>query len=235
MNSIYIYCISEKLDELMLTVINSLPIKMMQYNELCIIYSSINKEIKYIEENFFAHENVLEELLKKDVTILPFRFGTYIDEEDGKTILKEKYNIFFENINFLKGRVEISVRAIWNYNSVLKKVKNNFIAPQIGIPNEKIKNYLNKKMEDYKLKECISQYAAIEAEKIHKLILDNDFEGKYILMKTDSMFFNASYLVKKNKINDFSSKIQFVVSDFAEYKFLVTGPWPPYNFCNLLI
>ena len=198
MNSIYIYCISEKLDELVLTGINNLPIKVMQYNELSIIYSSIN-------------------------------------EEDVITILKEKYNIFFENIFFLKGRVEISVRAIWNYSNVLEKVKNNFVAPQIGISNEKINNYLNKKMEDYKLNESINQYATIEAEKIHKLILDNGIEGKYILMKTDSMFFNASYLVKKNKINDFSSRIQFVVSDFTEYKFLVTGPWPPYNFCNLLI
>lgn len=235
MNSIYIYCISEKLDELVLTGINNLPIKVMQYNELSIIYSSINEEVKYIEENFFAHENVLDELLKIDVTILPFRFGTYINEEDVITILKEKYNIFIENIFFLKGRVEISVRAIWNYSNVLEKVKNNFVAPQIGISNEKINNYLNKKMEDYKLNESINQYATIEAEKIHKLILDNGIEGKYILMKTDSMFFNASYLVKKNKINDFSSRIQFVVSDFTEYKFLVTGPWPPYNFCNLLI
>lgn len=235
MNSIYVYCVSEEPDELTLTGIYGLPVKMIQYDKLCLIYSSVNKEIKYNEDNFLVHENVLEEILKKDVAFLPFRFGTLINEEDGETILKEKYNIFYENISYLQNKVEISVRAIWNYDHVLEIAKNNFSTPQIDISNEKIKNYLNKKMEDYKLKEYIKQYAASESEKIHKLILENTFTGKYVLLKTDSMFFNASYLAEKNKLNDFYLKMQLVISNFTEYKFMVTGPWPPYNFCNLSI
>ncbi len=235
MNSIYVYCVSEEPDELNLTGIYDLPVKMIQYDKLCLIYSAPNKEIKYNEDNFLAHENVLEEILKKDVTILPFRFGTLINEDDGKTILKDKYNVFLENISYLQNKVEISVRAIWNHEDVLINAKNNFSTPQIDISNEKIKNYLNKKMENYKLTEYIKQYAVNEAEKIHKLILENTFTGKYVLLKTDSMFFNASYLAEKNKLNDFYLKMQLVISNFTEYKFMVTGPWPPYNFCNLSI
>jgi predicted transcriptional regulator len=235
MNRMYAYCISENPDELMIKGIQDLPVEMMQQDELCLLYSPVNKEIKYIEENFLAHENVLEIIMKKGISILPFRFGTYLSEEDGKNLLNEKYTMFLEKLIFLRGKVEMSVRAIWNYDHVFKEAKNNFTAPKIDITNEKISKYLSEKMKDYKLKEYINHYASLEAERIHKDIIKYEFSGKYILMKTDSMFFNASYLVETNKMSDFHSRIQRVISDFTEYKFLITGPWPPYNFCNLIV
>lgn len=235
MNDINIYCIAEKIDKIKTTGINSKPVKITYYDKLCMVYSLMDEKVSFTEENFLAHENVLEELLIKDITLLPFRFGTCINEEMGKRVLEENYNTFLEHIKGLKGKVEMSIRALWDYAKVFKKVTDGFTVPKVNVPNEKVKDYLNKKMKDYKIEGRIREYAAEEAEKIHKSFTGDDFEGKYTLMKTDAMFFNASYLLKKDKMNVFYSRFQQITPNYDEYRFLITGPWPPYNFCNISI
>lgn len=235
MRNIYIYCIAEKFDEVMVTGINNMPVRLLCYNGLCLVYSSIEKDIAYKEENFLAHEDVLEELISKDITILPFRFGTYLNEEVGETILKENYITFLENVKILKGKFEISIRALWDYDNVLAKVKENGTVSQINLVNPRIRDFFNKKMKDYKIEESIKRYAAEEAEKIHNNLSSGGLPGKYTLMKTNAMFFNAAYLVEKDKMQDFYSKFQQLTSNYSEINFLITGPWPPYNFCNLVI
>jgi hypothetical protein len=235
LNVIYVYCISDKPANAELTGIHGLQAKAFRHRGLYAIYSSLDHDVKYSEENFYAHEHVLETLVKNDVDILPFRFGTSIREDEMKVILESQYDVFIARIQALSGKVEMSVRGLWNYKIVLEKVKADLIVPQIAMKNELVQGYWDKKMEDFKLRESIEAYARVESERIHNLIMSDGIEGSFTLLKTDSMFFNASYLVKKTSLSDFKATYSTAVSGFPGYKFLMTGPWPPYNFCNMTI
>lgn len=235
MDNIYVYCISDKSIDAIPSGINNAPVRAICSKELNLIYSTTDKELKYTEENFIAHESVLEELLKKNATILPFRFGTCMDEKIGEEILEEKYQPFMEHIDRLRGKIEVSIRALWDYAGIKTIVLSDINIPQVTTKNEKILNYFNKRMKEYKTDESVKNFAEKESGTIHGQLLCSAVEGKYTLMKTNNMFFNGVYLIEKTKINNFQSAYRKVAKDYGMYRFIMTGPWPPYNFCNITI
>lgn len=235
MKQVYYYCITDKVVEIITVGVNGEPVQSVSHNGLNIVYSNITTEIRCLEENIIAHESVLEELLKNDATILPFRFGTCVDEKSKEAILKEKHQLLAKHLDILRGKVEISVRALWNYSSIRNDALLGIDMPLIKIKNENTLNYLNDKMKNYKIEEKIKEFAKMQSETVHRQLQRSAVEGKYTLMKTNNMFFNGVYLVEKMKMNEFQSVYMQTVKENENYKFIITGPWPPYNFCNLNI
>lgn len=237
MSVLYVYCVTENTDGCAAAGVNGLPVETLRYRGLCLVHSALRVEkVPSVEENFYAHENVLEEMMRRGAAILPFRFGTCLCAETGKTLLKDQYGVFKKNLRRLTGKVEMSVRALWEYVEAVEEAKRVLEVPRVSLANEKVNAYFNRKMEDYKLVEGVKRRAQGEAEKIHRRILEcGDLEGTFQLMKTEAMFFSAFYLVRKEDAGAFAQGIKAVRVEFGNYKFLATGPWPPYNFCNLTI
>lgn len=52
---------------------------------------------------------------------------------------------------------------------------------------------------------------------------------------SERLLLNYSFLVEKNKFNEFSEKIAELESKHKKLKFLFTGPWPPYSFIDIKI
>lgn len=52
---------------------------------------------------------------------------------------------------------------------------------------------------------------------------------------SERLLLNYSFLVEKNKFDEFSEKIAELESKHKELKFLFTGPWPPYSFIDIKI
>ena len=233
MVQLYVFCIAENPVMPGIEGIAGNPVCALEWQGLSLVYSLAEKEVLRNEENYFKHEGVLEELMKRGATILPFRFGTRIEEGKALALLADRHGIFMERIRHLEGKVEIGVRALWNHDDVLEHLKGTTSHRRIEVANEKIRLYLEKKMEAHLLNERILQHATHEAESLHAGLLDAEIEGTYVLMKTDSMFFNASYLVKKGRLEEFDERVRRLSQVSNGYRFLVTGPWPPYNFCNL--
>jgi hypothetical protein len=90
-------------------------------------------------------------------------------------------------------------------------------------------------MKEYKTNENVKNYAEKESESIHGQLLCRAVEGKYTLLKTNNMFFNGVYLIEKTILNEFNFAYRKVAEDYGMYRFIMTGPWPPYNFCNITI
>lgn len=231
MNSIYLYCIAEKFDELNLTGINGLPVEKTGYDDLCLVFSAINTDVGRSEDNYYNHENVLERIFERNITILPFRFGTIVTYDTGNKILKENCAYFLGQVEKLKGKAEMGVRVLWDYDKISAGIENTLKVPEVCISNERIKNYLGNKMKAFKIGERIKACASEEAEKIHKTISDNS-DGVFTIMNTNSMFFSGAYLVDRTDISGFYTRVRQIEENNREYNFLITGPWPPFNFCS---
>lgn len=52
---------------------------------------------------------------------------------------------------------------------------------------------------------------------------------------SDRLVLNTSFLVDRNKIDEFSDTINKLIEKYKELKIQYTGPWPPYNFVNIRI
>lgn len=52
---------------------------------------------------------------------------------------------------------------------------------------------------------------------------------------SDRLLLNCSFLIEKNKFDEFSNKIAELEDSHKNLKFIYTGPWPPYSFINIKI
>ena len=52
---------------------------------------------------------------------------------------------------------------------------------------------------------------------------------------SDRMLLNASFLIDKDKIGDFSEAVEQLSNGDSGMKVQYSGPWPPYNFVDIHI
>lgn len=207
-------------------------------------------DLKWIKEKAVIHESVIEEVMKNNgetVNVIPMKFGTIFKEEKNlKQTLNRHYEQFKVTLEKLKGKQEWSIKAYF----VDKKKFEQVIKEKSKIIKEKEKEITNLPegmayfMEN-ELKELFSKETDAELKKIRreifekfKIYAEEAKEGKILEKeltgRPEPMILNASYLIKKEKLEDFKTEIKETNEQLSskglglEY----SGPWPPYNFVS---
>jgi hypothetical protein len=156
---------------------------------------------------------------------------------------------------------EITDDNIRRHESVLRRVmKEHTVAPvEFGttIKNERILRRLLRKAHD-SIKECLKLVddmvelgvkAILNEETVfvdHKkreecvsdILRSLNTRAKQAVtgdLFSDRLLLNASYLVKKEDVNEFSNKLRNLKEKYSMLKLLYSGPWAPFNFVYIKI
>ncbi len=234
-----------------ITGLEDVSIYNIPYRDIGVVVSRLSEQIQNItKEHILKHEEVVERLME-DFTVLPGRFLTVFNkEEDIFLMMKEYYSDFRENLDRLCNKVEFGIKIIWPGNTIKNRIidaykKNNTLATKIGESaknsgenvatpdNSSVKSFVKEKFEKYNIDKEFEE----EAGRCIMLI-DNFFtrfviEKKLEKLKTNNLLLNASYLIEKEKQIDFKEAFEHLRSTPGDLKFLMSGPWPPYNFIQM--
>lgn len=60
-------------------------------------------------------------------------------------------------------------------------------------------------------------------------------DSKELKLFSERLVLNASFLVDRNKVNEFSNRIEQLGNKYDRMKIQYSGPWPPYNFVDIHI
>lgn len=60
-------------------------------------------------------------------------------------------------------------------------------------------------------------------------------QSKELKLFSERLILNTSFLVDRDKINDFSSEVEQLGNKYPYLKIQYSGPWPPYNFVDIQI
>ena len=220
------------------------------YRDIGIVVSEGEQIQDKTQEHILKHEEVVEKLMES-FTVLPVSFLTLFKREDDVLLtMQEYYSDFRENLDRLRNKVEFGIKIIWPGETIKNRIieaskkfnafatKNGESAKNFGgnvtIPdNSPGKSFAKEKFERYK----IDKKFAEEADRCIAL-LDDFFsrfaaEKKLEKLKSDNLLLNAYYLVEKEKQRDFKEAFERTRSTPGDLKFLLSGPWPPYNFIVL--
>ncbi len=207
-------------------------------------------DITWLESRVRKHETVIEEVMEQS-TVIPFKFPTVFKTEDSLKAMVENFVDEFKDIlNRIEGRKEWGVKIYCDMEkfktTVVKKDK------QVLRIEEEIKSsgigkayFLNKKKEeliDDITNKAITGYRMEIRETLRKH--SNDARPVKLLPKEatgrkDEMILNAAFLVDKTKLKNFINSINYLKERYSDvgsdigFDFDYTGPWPPYNFCDL--
>jgi len=233
----YIYCILDSGQELQAAGqgLAGRNLSSISYRDVSALVSDVST-VDYNEENILRHEEVIERMMGFQ-TVLPMRFGTVLEsEEKVRAMLAQYYQSFLRNFARLRGRVEMGLKIIWPVEVIKREIDysvhnpdNRDVTPEQAAGAA----YLKEKLKGYRRRKALEEKADRFVQSINSG-LDTCFE-EYRIRKlvTEKMVLNGAYLVMKDRVEEFGIKIRDFRSRYPESKFLLSGPWPPYNFIEL--
>ena len=176
----------------------------------------------------WKHESVIETLMKNQC-VLPVRYGVCIDDllVLQQFVQKEEKSLLAD-LDRLEGCVEISLRVI---NPARKK---NTDRQQASLENAdkdgQGRAYLKTRLSEMKAQLEDQKRLEKWVDTVHHRLLENALEGNLQVHTHPLLMSSGAYLVKKKELFAFQQQVGKMRDVHKEYKFLCTGPWPPYNF-----
>lgn len=192
-------------------------------------------------ENMLAHEKVIEEVMK-EFTILPVRFCTIAASADEiRNLLDRRYKEFINLLREMNHKVELGVKALWKdmgciykeivqENTDIREMKE-YIQNETGNKNIQVRMEVGRMVELALIKKKESEAARV-VEALRKTSTDCK------LNKTigNEMFMNTSFLVDKGREKEFDNIMDDLSDEHRDrVRFVYAGPFPPYNFVNIVI
>ncbi|MDO8586150.1 MAG: GvpL/GvpF family gas vesicle protein [Armatimonadota bacterium] len=199
----------------------------LQYRDIAAVISPLTTtQIQATEDNLWRHEMVLEELMT-DRSVLPVQFGAvFTDELSALAVMDERYADFAANLNRVRGRVELGLRALWD-------------DPLASSPDSQPSDdavdgraYMLDRVRKQRDLQARRQEAEAFAETIHGSIARLADESGYRLQVSPSPYLNGAYLVKREAVATFRQEVETLASTYPKLCLLCTGPWPPFSFVN---
>ena len=170
-------------------------------------------------------------------TVLPMRFLTVFNtQEDLLSMVEFYYEDFKNNLQRLFNKVEFGMKVIWPADTIKKRIidvyhktKHN-ISVSIDSPAKTfVKEKFEKHIIDKEFQEEANRCIAVVDDYFNKIAV----EKKLKRLQTQSLLLNASYLVGKDRQNEFKQAFEQLKNAPSDLKFLFSGPWPCYNFITL--
>lgn len=235
---LYIYGVIDSNGEIDRTIkgIKGTPVGNIPYRDIGVAVGRFEDLRDIRKTNSLEHEDVVEALMKR-FTVLPFRFHTLFDKEERiLSILEDHYSDFRENLDRLRNKGEFGIKVIWPGERIKTQIereygRNHHAATEAS--NSTADRYIEEKFEKYKIEKEFEEKAEICIAIVDNFL--NRFAAEKKLEKTKSkdLLLSAFYLVEKGKQKDFKEALDILKIAPGDFKYLSTGPWPPYNFIRL--
>jgi hypothetical protein len=180
-------------------------------------------------ENVWRHEEVVEAAGAAGV-VLPVRFGTLLrDEAALHSALAPCCEQLLADLERLRGRVELAVRALWDAQEGIDPASQACGADTAPKPATG-REYLLARLKDVRKSEALRQRAEIAAQVIHAPLSQMAADCQKRILVTPRLLLTAAYLVDLDRLASFRTRVEELGAAHPELQLLCTGPWPAYSF-----
>jgi len=236
----YVYCIISSKNEQNFGPIgiDGEEVYTTHYKDIAAVVSNSTEHKYDVLEEGMAHQKVVE-AIQKNFCVVPMAFGQVSTETDVKTFLSKNYHQLKGILERLDGNVELGLKVMWKMDAILR---------DIATSNDRIRilrKQISSKPEDrtYQLKLELGKTVADElavrgkrlASEVYKKLRALSVENKENKPLSDEMILNASFLVKREKENEFDEMVNMIEKDYGDKVKLKYVISPPYNFVDLKV
>jgi hypothetical protein len=239
---IYLYAIADQPEAPLpdLTGLEDNPLFSLADGDIAAVVSTLSEANgrtapKPVDTNLWQHEAVLEALMNNH-SVLPVSYGaTFANEAALKDELATHHASFVAGLNRIRGRVEFSLRILWEVESkphmatdIHKTLVHSRVEP--ASPATTGRDYLFSRLEVEHQRQALRRQAEELVAELHAPLDQVSIEHTHQILLTPRMLLKAAYLVERQHELDFGQEIKQLSQAYPDLRFLCTGPWPPYNF-----
>ena len=190
-------------------------------------------------ETILAHEKVIEAVMKEYSGVLPVKFGTVAKNADEiRDLLDRRYREFMDFLKYFENKIELNVKCEWkSMNDVFQEIggehedlKEKLLANKGGVDKETMIQ-VGKIVEEelMKKREEVSD-AVLNA--LRKIAVDYKVNRK----SNEKSFLNVAFLVDSGREKEFDGVVDDLYEEYGgKVHFSYAGPFPPYNFVDIVI
>ena len=183
------------------------------------------------------------ETLAQHFTLLPMRFGSAMESAgEIKKMLEKNYAEIRQNLQNVDDRFEFGLKILCDSKKIKAELNaaseahagpSAEMAPEIK--NSVYRNYVNEKLKVHRLEVLLVAYVdSVIAESTGSLTQLRAV-CKFKKMVTESMIVDAVFLLDKKRKDALIRAVGEMQNQHPGLNFVLTGPWPPYNFVDFIV
>ncbi len=255
---VYIYCLTNRPPDLHESM-EFKGLKSLMFGDFYAVVKYV-AESEFSEENFKRnvsdlewkasnsrnHVKVINRLMDQN-TVLPFKFGTiYTGVENLKKFISDYSDSLFENFHLIEGTEEWGIKIYCDRKSLSEQIdelseetaglEKQIMASSPGkafLLKRKKSELVENEMDRF-CKKCGQNYYE-EFRKLGTSAILNNLLPKEFTGREDTMILNATFLVVKTKVDDFTNTVDKHRREDGITGFFIetTGPGPPFSFVGM--
>lgn len=209
---------------------------MIDYGSIRAVVSHFDGErAEVTRENAFLHDGVIRQVLSH-TTPLPFRFGAVVSDRQLESYITTHRDKMLAQLARVRGSVEMSVKILWNAEAM--RHAGIEMAEHVRDKNSRAVMGPGASFLESKRREIIGDKALkSRAEEINawldERLGDAVRESLAQVIPSPAMAVAVSHLVERIRLEVYNGRLANAREERRELRFLTSGTWPPYNFCNL--
>ena len=192
--------------------------------------------------NAIAFAGVIE-ILAQQFTLLPVRFGSIMESTDAIVKMLEKnYQEIYRNLEKVENKFEFGLKIFCDS----EKLKTSLISKSVvedstsinqtsEIKKSVFRDYVNKKLAAHRLEELLITHVDSVIAEIKGHLAKLNTISKFKKMLTETTIVDAVFLLEKERKYPLINVIEELKKQYPGLNFILTGPWPPYNFVDFTI
>jgi len=249
---LYIYCLVNASESISFNTpgIGKEKVFTVSYKDIgAVVSRSPVIEYEICRENLIAHQLVMEESMANFV-VLPVKFGTVTEGEDGENeiiekVLKTDFSELNELFKEMADKHEMGLKVYWkDMNSIFAQIPNE--NPEIKRLKGaiEIKTSKGKTMKERNnivklgemVKSALENKRELEKNRILSPLKKLAFDFKDNPSAFDKMILNAAFLIERKREEAFFQEVQRLDGQSeSEIIYKYVGPVPPCNFVEIEI
>lgn len=237
--NLYAYCLSNLVtpDALAdITGIQGKSARLIRYGSIQAVVSDFEGERADVtKENALAHDRVIRQVLAAR-TPLPFRFGMIAGINQLEAYIAAHRAGLLSQLARVRDSVEMSVKIIWDADSIRRAASERAEGMNItqklnarGPGADFLRAKQHELIADQTLKQQAEQLAGWLGERLGGSVRETVAR----MLPSEAMALAVSHLVERARLKQYRERLSQAKIARSDLRFLTSGEWPPYSFCDL--
>jgi hypothetical protein len=168
----------------------------------------------------YEYAHVVGECFKRG-TVLPFRFGTIFDTEEGlRQSLKLNRKTFLASVAQLRGKSEMRLRVLLR-DAEVSGADSEVTGGAAYLASLHAKALLDRERQSR---------ARTVSQQVHRVF--NPIQEEISCKKTaqGALMLDIAHLIESQSVPKYQNRLNAVQRQLPNCQVILTGPWPPYHF-----
>jgi hypothetical protein len=236
---------SEKLKVLLAGMkgVSEVDLYTVSFSDIAAVVSDVERaNLITDKKNAIEYAGVIE-TLSQQFTLLPVRFGSILESNDAlMKMLERNYNEIKNNLQKVENKFEFGLKVFCDSEKLMAELKSQSEAvantsdkPAPESNNSVFRDWVNKKLKEHRLEESLLSYVDLVIATLKEHLVRLNAVNKFKKMTSAITIIDAVFLLEKERKDALIHVIADLQNQHPGLNFVLTGPWPPYNFVDITI